>query len=444
MKRIERAARPHVHLVTLGCAKNLVDSERILARLAAAGAIVGAPAEEADIIIVNTCGFIRPAQEESVETILELARLKEHGRCRKLIVMGCLSQRYPSDLAKSLPEADGVFGLHKESEIVAACGLSATRSDSGRLLLTPRHTAYLRIADGCDNRCAYCVIPDIRGPFRSRPAGEIIEEAEALTASGARELVLIGQDTTLYGTDISGGLRIHELLARLNDVKGVRWLRLLYTHPAHFTEELIEAYAALPKVCPYVDLPVQHLSDTILRRMGRKVSRKTILELIERLRRRVAEVAIRTTLLVGFPGETRAHLNEMLSLVKTVRFDHLGVFAYSREQGTRAARMRGQVSEQAKSRRLRDLMLAQQEIVFERNRTMKRRTVEVVIDARTADSAHIWIARSRGQAPDVDSVTYVKGKNLRPGRFLKVRITGSRGYDLLARPLTRKAVTRRT
>lgn len=428
---------PRVHLTSLGCAKNLVDAERLLGRLAAAGAVVGAAPEEADVIIVNTCGFIRPAKEESLATILDYARLKEEGSCRKLLVMGCLAERYSTELREGLPEADGIFGLDQDEAIVRACGLDPRRGrDADRLVVTPRHTAYLQIADGCDNRCAYCAIPAIRGPFRSRPPLEVLAEAERLVANGARELVLIGQDTTLYGTDLQRSVAIHELLARLAEIRDLRWIRLLYTHPAHFEAELVEAYASLPKLCPYVNLPLQHLNDEILRRMGRRVTQAHCLGLIERLRAAVPGVAIRTTFLVGFPGETRDQFNGLLDLVREIRFDHLGAFAYSREEGTRAARMRAQVSERAKSRRLRDLMLAQQEIAFAKNRAMKGEAIEVVIDA-PASKKGVFIARSRTQAPDVDSVTYVRGRNLRPGDFLEVKITGSRGYDLLARPLER-------
>jgi len=431
---------PRIHLVSLGCAKNLVDSERVLGRLSAAGAIVGAPGDEADIILVNTCGFIGPAKEESIETILEMARRKTDGVCRKLLVMGCLAQRYAAELRDQLPEVDGVFGLGQDAAILAACGLGAgTEQEAGRLLLTPKHSAYLRIADGCDNCCAYCTIPMIRGSFRSRPPTEILDEAEALVARGARELNLIGQDTTLYGTDLTPGMPIHELLAGIATIRKLKWLRLLYTHPAHFTDALIEAFASVPKLCPYVDIPLQHLNDDILKRMGRKVTQAQCLDLIERIRRRVRNVAVRTAFIVGFPGETRRQFNELLRLVERIRFDHLGVFAYSREQGTRAARMSGQVSEAAKARRLRDLMLTQQEIVFEKNRAMKGRQAELLVESRSPDMPDAWIARSRAQAPDVDSVTYVAGDKLKPGRFVKAAITGARGYDLLAEtPVARR------
>lgn len=428
---------PRVHLASLGCAKNLVDSERLLGHLAVAGALVGAPPEQADVIIVNTCGFIRPAKEESLATILDVARYKETGPCRKLLVMGCLGQRYKKEIKEQLPQVDEIFGLDEHEAIATACGLRAREGeDAGRLLLTPRHTTYLRITDGCDNRCSYCTIPMIRGPFRSRPVQEILAEAEELVATGARELNLIGQDTTLYGTDLPVPVRIHELLARLAKIRNLRWLRLLYTHPAHFTQQLIDAYASIPKLCPYVDLPLQHVNDDILRRMGRKVTQTDCLALIEQLRTRVPEIAIRTTFIVGFPGETRSQFNELLQLVKQIRFDHLGAFAYSREEKTRAARMGHHVSERAKCRRLRDLMLTQQAIVSERNVAMKGQVLQVVIDGPTSERG-VWIARSRMQAPDVDNVTYIRGKRLQPGRFVEAKIIGSRGYDLIGKVLER-------
>ena len=427
------ASGPRVHLASLGCAKNLVDSERLLAKLAAAGAMVGAAPEEADVIVVNTCGFIRPAKEESIGAIVEYSRLKEEGSCRRLVVMGCLAERYAEELREGFPEVDAVFGIHQQEAVVAACGLVLPDTDDpGRLLVTPRHAAYLRVSEGCDNRCSYCAIPAIRGGFHSRPAEEVLDEAQRLIAGGVRELVVIGQDTTLYGTDLAGEIRIPELLARLAEIPRVRWIRLLYTHPAHFTEELVEAYVSLSKLCPYVDIPLQHLSDRILRRMRRRVTQAQCLALIERLRSAVPGIAIRTTFLVGFPGETRAEFNELLCLVKDLRFDHLGAFAYSREEGTPAARLPGQVSERAKSRRLRDLMLAQQEIAFARSRAMKGDVLEMVVD-RPSEERGVWIARTRTQAPDVDGVTYLRGDGLRPGAFVQAKITASRGYDLVAR-----------
>ncbi len=423
---------PRIHLTSLGCAKNLIDSERLLAKLARAGAVVGALPEAADVIIVNTCGFIAPAKQESIDTILELARYKEKDPKKQLIVMGCLSQRYGAELRAGLPEVDAVFGLNHDNDIIRACGLTPI-SETGRLLLTPPHTAYIRISEGCSNGCTYCTIPMIRGPYRSRPPEEIVREAEELAAAGVKELVVIAQDTTLYGTDLPGNIRIHDLLARIAAIVGFRWIRLLYAHPAHFPNELIDAYADISALVPYVDLPLQHLNDVILRRMGRGMTQHDAIDLIAHLRARVPNIAIRTTFIVGFPGETRPQFNELVQLVKEIRFDHAGAFPYSREDGTPAARMPNQVSERAKARRVRDLMLAQQEIVFARNRARIGKRTEVLIDSRADDTT--WIGRTAAQAPDVDPVTYVSGAGLRAGEFVDVEITGFDGYDLLARPV---------
>ncbi len=430
--------RVRVHLASLGCAKNLIDSERILARLATAGAIVGALPDEAEIIIINTCGFIAPAKKESIDTIIDAARYKEEGRCRRLIVVGCLGQRYGDELRRGLPEVDEVFGLGQEDAIVSSCGLTppcdnGRGHDCGRFLLTPPHTAFLRISEGCDNRCTYCTIPLIRGPYRSRPSEEIITEAEELVAGGVRELVVIAQDTTVYGTDVPGEMRIHGLLARLAEIDDLRWLRLLYTHPAHFPPGLIDAYTEIDKLCAYVDLPLQHLDDDVLRRMGRNVTQRQSLDLVERLRTRIPGIAMRTTFIVGFPGETSSQFATLLDHVKRLRFDHVGVFPYSREEDTAADRMSDQVPEEVKEERVRDLMLAQQEIVFERNSALVGMRLEVVIDGATEED-DLWIARSPAQAPDVDSVTYVRGQGLAPGRFLLVEIAGVDGYDLIAEP----------
>jgi ribosomal protein S12 methylthiotransferase len=429
----ERApsSSPRVHLTTLGCAKNLVDSERLLGQLASAGALVGATVEDADILIVNTCGFIDQAKKESVDAILDLVAAKSSGRRARLFVMGCLAQRYAAELKTEIPEIDGVFGLGEQAALIESCGLSP-QNGAGRLLLTPPHTAYLRISDGCDNRCSYCTIPLIRGPLRSRPAAEVLQEAQDLASCGVKELVVIGQDTTSYGADRPGEMQLHELLGELTHVDGPRWIRLLYAHPAHFTDALLEAYATLDKLCPYVDLPLQHASDPILQAMGRRTSAAACRRLIERLRQRVADIAIRTTFIVGFPGETNAQFGELVRFVREIRFDHVGVFAYSEEEGTPAVTLPNSVPERVKRRRLRRLMHAQQEIAFEAARRCIGQDVEVLIDRPTgADGC--WIGRTAQQAPDVDPVTIVEGEGLRPGRFVHAVITGARGYDMEAK-----------
>jgi ribosomal protein S12 methylthiotransferase len=422
---------PRIHLASLGCAKNLVDSERLLARLATAGGLVGAPAEDADVIIVNTCGFIGPATAESLTTIRDCATHKRGGSCARLLVMGCLVERDIDELRAKLPDVDGFFGLDQHGAIVAACGLEAEPEDGARLLLTPSHTAYLRISDGCDNRCAYCTIPAIRGPFRSRPPGEILDEARQLVELGVRELNVIGQDTTSYGKDLTDPVAIDALLRRLAGIPDLRWIRLLYTHPAHFSDELIEAYASIDALCPYVDVPLQHLSDEILRRMGRRTTQADCLALVDRLRRRVPGVAIRTTFIVGFPGEARAQFAELLNLVRRIQFDHVGVFRYSNERGTPAAGMPEQVSERTKAERQEALMLAQQEIAFAKNGSMIGKVVQVLID-RPSDEAGLWIGRTRAQAPDVDSETIVLGNEIAAGDFVEAQVIDVAGYDLIA------------
>jgi len=426
-------AAPRIHLASLGCAKNLVDSERLLARLATAGALVGADADEADIIIVNTCGFIAPATAESLETIRDYASHRRAGTCRRLLVMGCLVEREGDDLRAEIPEVDGLFGLHEQEAVVAACGLEPEPADGARLLLTPHHTAFLRVSDGCDNRCAYCTIPQIRGPFRSRPADEIVAEARQLVDLGVREINVIGQDTTSYGSDLEGSNGIDDLLARIAEIPELRWLRLLYAHPAHVTDRLIEAYASIDALCPYVDLPLQHLNDEILGRMGRRATQAECLRLIERFRERVPGVAIRTTFIVGFPGETRAQFDELADLVERIRFDHVGVFRYSNEAGTPAATMPNQVSERTKAKRQEALMVAQQRIVAAKHGAMLGKVVEILIDGPT-EEPDLWIGRMATQAPDVDSVTFVRAgpDGVRAGDFVDAQIVDVVGYDLIA------------
>jgi len=423
---------PRIHLASLGCAKNLVDSERLLARLALAGGLVGAPADEADVIIVNTCGFIDAARRESLDVIRELSAFKQADPTRRILVVGCLVERDRLALRAELPFVDGLFGLGEEEAIVAACGLAPAEDDGARLLLTPPHTAYLRISEGCDNRCTYCTIPLIRGPFRSRAPETILREAQELTASGARELVLIGQDTTAYGSDFETPYPIDRLLREIAAVDSVRWLRLLYTHPAHFPDGLVDAFAEIPALCPYVDLPLQHLNDEILRRMGRRTTRAAAIELIERLRAGSPGIAVRTTFIVGFPGETEAQFDELLSLVADLRFDHLGAFPFSPEPETPAAGFPEQIPENERCRRVDALMRVQQAIALDANRRRIGDCIAAVIDAPT-DDPELWIGRTEIQAPDVDGVTYIRGSGLRAGAFVDVQIVDVNGYDLVAR-----------
>ncbi|MCX6093753.1 MAG: 30S ribosomal protein S12 methylthiotransferase RimO [Candidatus Bipolaricaulota bacterium] len=429
-KKSESSRAPRVHLASLGCAKNLVDSERLLGRLAAAGAIVGAPVDEADVAIVNTCGFIAPAREESLDVIHEYVAWRREASGRRLFVMGCLVARSSEELRALAPEVDGFFGIDDHAALVRAVGLAETDpEDEGRLLLTPHHTAYLRISDGCDNRCSYCTIPSIRGPFRSRPMDEILREASDLAAFGVREVNVIGQDTSLYGVDLSPRVGIHDLLGRLSAIQGLRWIRLLYVHPAHVSDELIDAYTSLPNLVPYVDLPLQHLSDTILEGMNRHVTQADCLRLIKRWRERVPGVSLRTTFIVGFPGETEAQFAELLDFVRDLSFDHVGAFAYSPEEGTPAAALPNRVPSGVVEDRLRRLMELQQEIVRRANKARIGTEVEVLVDGPAAERG-VWISRTATQAPDVDAVTRLRGKRLAAGEFVRARIVGFEGYDL--------------
>ncbi len=419
-----------IHLASLGCAKNLVDSERLLARLATAGALVGAPADEADIVLVNTCGFIDPARQESMSVINEYVALKSERPGLRLFVLGCLVVRDGDALRGSLPDVDGFFGIDAHEEIVRASGLADEETGDTRLLLTPSHTAYLRISDGCSNRCSYCTIPSIRGAFRSRCADDVVAEAASLAALGVRELNLIGQDTTAYGMDCPGGPGIVDLLERLDEIEDVRWIRLLYAHPAHLRDDLVFAYARLRKLVPYIDLPLQHLSDRILAAMGRRVDRAAIDGLLHRLRDVVPGLALRTTFIVGFPGETEEEFGELLLGVEKIRFDHLGAFAYSPEAGTAAAQLPGRLPPDVITERLERLLAAQQAVVAEKNAARIGDVVDVVIDGG-GETPGISIGRMATQAPDVDPVTLVRGR-LQPGRFARVRITGSSNLDLTA------------
>jgi len=435
-RRPRKETSTRVHLASLGCAKNLVDSETLLARLGLAGALVGAPADEADVLIVNTCGFIEPAKQESLEVIRRYVKVKADDPTKRLLVIGCLVERARDELEKRLPEVDGFFGLGEQSQIVAACGLAAPpEADVARLLLTPPHTAFLRISEGCDNACTYCTIPRIRGPFRSRRPEEILREARDLASSGVRELNLIGQDTTSYGRDLPERVGVAHLLRKVAEIEGIRWVRLLYAHPAHVTEDLIQTFAEVPELCPYIDLPLQHLDDEILRRMGRGVTQREILDLIDRFRRRVPDVAIRTTFIVGFPGETPAKFDALLRLVEDLRFDHLGAFAYSREDGTPAASFSGQVDESEKLHRVRELMLVQRDVVASVNGERIGRIEEVVVDRLGDDPEGSSIGRTKRQAPDVDGRTLFREAGLAPGRFVTAKIVEADGYDLVGERL---------
>jgi ribosomal protein S12 methylthiotransferase len=430
-----------VAVVNLGCDKNRVDSEVMSGLLEEAGFQLTSE-QDAEVIIVNTCAFILDAKKESVETLLELAGYKDHGSCRLILAAGCLAQRYADELLREMPELDGVIGTGGVGSIVESVRRAANgervREVGPPGFLSPRvlprvlsgapYTAYLKIAEGCDNRCAYCVIPDLRGPHRSRQPSQLFREAEQLVAGGVRELILVAQDTTRYGSDLGDGTNLAGLVSRLADLDGLKWLRLLYCHPAGITRELVEALAREPKVCRYLDIPMQHASDTVLRRMGRKVCRDDLFKLVDFLRRSTPGLVIRSTFMVGFPGETEAEFEELLSFLREVRLDRAGFFAYSREEGTAAARMPGQVPEELKQERLARAAALQREISLLRNRARVGSEVTVLVEGRRGED---YFGRTEGDAPDIDGCVFFQSAlELAPGDFIQVRITRAGSYDL--------------
>ena len=427
--------------ISLGCAKNLVDTERVLGRLVERGWLICRQPEEADIVIVNTCGFIEEAAAESRRVLTELCELKKNG-CAGIIAAGCLVERIGNSLSEDAPEVDAFVGIADADEIEAACREilqgrgrlfarkpHAHHKDTGRLRITPKHYSYLRITDGCSNCCSYCAIPLIRGPLRSKPFDEIMEEARELVADGVREINVIGQDTTSYGSDLANGHDLPRVLRALSELD-VEWIRLLYTHPAHFSDELIEVLAAHDKIVKYVDLPIQHINEEILRRMNRLAGRDRIEQLIGRLRSRIPNVVLRTSVIVGLPGETEEAFEELLEFVDQMKFERLGAFAYSREEGVPAYDFPDQVPEKTKQERLDVIMRRQKQIAAEYARSMIGKTVDVVVENKSTTKRRAWEGRTCGDAPDVDGIIYLSGKKLCPGMFATAEITGSRGYDL--------------
>lgn len=468
-------------MISLGCPKNLVDSEMILGNVARAGARVTTDTDSADVLIVNTCSFIDSAKEESVQTILEACEMKNSpGGPRKVVVTGCLAQRYGEDLRQEVPEVDAIIGLgqydtignrlfellgdekayYRVGDPEFACS-----AEVGRLRLTPRHFAYLRISEGCDNPCTFCAIPAIRGGFRSKPLDDIRREVRELVDRGAEEIVIISQDTTSYGVDLDGTYQLPRLLETIAGVDGVRWIRILYVYPACFSTEMVDAIARIPQVLPYVDIPLQHIGENMLRRMGRRLGEADTLRLLDTMRERIPGLYLRTTFIVGFPGETPEDFQILHDHVREFRYERLGVFPYSHEEQTPAFRMKDTVPEEVAKERLHELMMAQQQIAFEQNRQRIGEQVEVLIDGHDGER---WIARSHGEAPEIDPVIYIPDprsglreeatsrgpdsfvdladlgpsrpeaealQGLQVGRFARVEIVDSEGYDLVARPV---------
>jgi ribosomal protein S12 methylthiotransferase len=440
--------------VSLGCPKNLVDSERMLGKLAQDGYALTPDADGADVVVVNTCGFIEPARQESLAVIREMLALKEQGRVGAVVVAGCLAERKKDDLLQEVPGVDhivGVFGREEITQVVdrALTQRSEQRSlfrpapvraldDTARLRITPRHYAYLKISEGCDRLCTFCAIPGMRGKHVTKPIEEVVREARELIADGVRELIVVAQDTTYYGLDLYGQVRLAELLRELDTLDGLEWIRLLYAYPMYFTDELIETMAGAEKILPYLDMPLQHINDRCLKRMQRRVNRAATEELIGKLRSGIPNLAMRTTFIVGFPGETDAEFEELVEFVRASRFERVGVFPYSFEPGTPATRLDDHLSEEIKQERRDRLMATQQEVAFRWSSDQVGRELDVIIDGPDPEVPNHALARSYADAPDIDGLVRVKGKRLHAGDIVRVKVTGADGYDLAARALDRR------
>ena len=434
-----------IMFVSLGCDKNLVDTEMMLGMLQQKGFTFTDDETEADIVVVNTCCFIGDAKEESINTLLEMAELRKNGSIRALLATGCLAQRYREEIQKEIPEVDAILGTMAIEEIAEAVEQvlqgegrnhfrelnSAPASYRDRVLTTGGHFAYLKIAEGCNKRCTYCIIPKVRGDYRSIPMEELTAQAEALAEKGVRELILVAQETTLYGVDLYGKKSLPELLHRLAAISGIYWIRILYCYPEEITEELIETIAAEPKVCHYLDIPIQHASDEVLRRMGRRTNQQELRQWIGRLRERIPDICLRTTLISGFPGETQEDFEELYRFVNEMEFDRLGVFPYSQEEDTKAAEMPDQVPEEVKCFRRDELMELQQAIAFEKAEQMIGRVLDVMVEGKVADE-DVYVTRTYRDAPNVDGYLFLNtSANLMTGDFVKVLVTDSNEYDLI-------------
>jgi ribosomal protein S12 methylthiotransferase len=461
-----------VGMISLGCPKNLVDSEVMLGLAEQAGHELTADAREAEVLIVNTCAFIDKSKQESVDAILEMAELKKTGACQRLVVTGCLAERYRDELRDQIPEIDALLGTGEVPEIVGALGgrPAETALLSGavrmtlhrkapkhqplgsrtelptyiydaatpRRLATPRHYAYLKIAEGCDYTCAFCIIPRLRGHYRSRPAAEIVREAEQLAARGVKELLLISQDTTFYGNDTGERGALGRLLRQLNAVDGLEWIRLLYLYPTTIDDSMLDAMAESEKVCKYIDLPLQHASDAVIKRMRRPGTRRSYERLLTNIRTRMPDAALRTTFIVGFPGETEADVAELEGFLDAVGFDHVGIFTYSHEEGTAAGAWDDDVPAATKRKRRDRLMAQQRRIVEAAQQARVGRRVRLVVDGPSPEHDLVLRGRLASQAPDIDPLVYLTEcdpSTLSPGQFLEAEVVGAREYDLLARPL---------
>ena len=431
--------------ISLGCDKNLADSEEMLGLLTARGHEIVDDETQADAIVINTCCFIKDAKEESVETILEMAEYKKTGSCHALVVTGCMAQRYQKEIIEEVPEVDAVLGTTSYGDIVKALEEAVAGNhfeefrdidylpDTGnkRVLTTGGHFGYLKIAEGCDKHCTYCIIPKLRGKFRSVPMERLIAQAEDMAEQGVKELILVAQETTVYGKDLYGKKSLHILLKKLCEIKGIRWIRVLYCYPEEIYDELIETIRDEKKICHYLDIPIQHASDRILKRMGRRTSKQELIDIVGKLRKEIPDIVLRTTLITGFPGETEEDHEELKEFVDEMEFDRLGVFTYSPEENTPAAEMADQVPEEVKEERRDELMELQQEISYDKGQDRIGQELLVMIEGKVADES-AYIGRTYGDAPKVDGYIFVQtGELLMTGDFAKVRVTGALEYDLI-------------
>ena len=435
----------NILFISLGCDKNLVDTEVMLGLLASKGHQMVDDEKDADVIVINTCCFIHDAKEESIQNILEMAELKKEGRLKALIVTGCLAQRYKEEIIEEIPEVDAVLGTTSYDKILDAIDEALEGHhrvemtdidalplvDTKRLVTTGGHFAYLKIAEGCDKHCTYCIIPKIRGNFRSVPMERLLKEAEELAEQGVKELILVAQETTLYGKDIYGEKSLHKLLKELCKISGIRWIRILYCYPEEITDELIQVMKEEKKICHYLDLPIQHASDAILKRMGRRTSKAQLEEIIAKLRKEIPDITLRTTLITGFPGETEEQHEDLMEFVDEMEFDRLGVFTYSPEEDTPAALMDDQIEEEVKEDRQAELMELQQDIAFDLAEDMIGKEVLVLIEGKVADE-NAYVGRTYKDAPNVDGLIFVNTEEeLMSGDFARVKVTGALEYDLI-------------
>ncbi len=447
-----------VAMISLGCARNLVDSEVLLGHAVEEGFSLVVEPSDADVVIVNTCGFVEEAKEESVETILDACRMKDDGSIKGVVAVGCLAQRYAKELEKDIPELDAVLGITDYSGVpkiirkivngseqrfvssVDGGKPKAARSDIGRLLLTPKSYSYLRISEGCNHKCTFCAIPSMRGRNRSKPLDVLVEEASAIAAQGVKELVVVAEDSTAYGLDTHKKRLLHELLGKLGDVEGIEWVRLMYAYPHTVSQELTEVMREHPKVLPYLDIPIQHIASPMLRAMKRGVSSAQVKDILYRLRDEVPGIAVRTTFIVGFPGETDADFEELRDFTAEFAFERMGAFAYSREETTPAHDLENQIEPELALARQAELMAIQKTVIETRNQTLVGQTLPVLVDGRDPGGAELCIGRSIFDAPEVDCSVLLPtsredGVELRSGDMISCEITGVQGYDLVARPL---------